>query len=417
MSSTLKLPRPGTRTRALYDLLARTEFGVRWSVAQAEYCRDLPGLPALTGARYKRSGMEVSRLLRKFADRVSGDSYGRNLYILKPIYRSLLTAPRPLAVLAQKEEEIKRETDRGGARRTSLKPSDLKPGDKIRCTDPEGYAGLKLGGVYTVHSCAGEFITTDEPIHGAAGNLSRGAVYANRFELVRNPQRITGPSDPSKRRWKVGDRVRVVYSGPGLLGKEGEVVTVLGYNGCNNVYIDESKGGLYEDQLELVEPAPVPSAPERSIPRKCGLPGCTNPACTAPKLVSVFKPGDRVEVVEALGSGHYLQLGSVHTVASAGRYVHLEGHGDDGWFPHRFRLAKDEPKPVSVQPFNQAIPGSSSLHWLGRKDAQQMAQDLEAAQAMIFRALEQVKLKEHTDTLQPALDLVSNAALKLRALG
>jgi hypothetical protein len=85
---TLKLPRLGTRTRAVVDTLyvahERGDY-VSWGTAKAEYCA-----PTLTLKRLNEThaGMELSRILRKHAVRIK-----RGQYKLKNYYAALYKPP------------------------------------------------------------------------------------------------------------------------------------------------------------------------------------------------------------------------------------------------------------------------------------------------------------------------------------
>lgn len=83
--SEIKIPRPGTRVRAVFDrLYADTNEGMRtlWSEAKSAYDNHTP---AHNAHSKQYSGMELARILRKYADRME-----RGQYRMKEDYHDLV---------------------------------------------------------------------------------------------------------------------------------------------------------------------------------------------------------------------------------------------------------------------------------------------------------------------------------------
>jgi hypothetical protein len=172
---THKLPRPGTRRRALFDVLLKNAMEAKyttWSEAKNAYDNHPPAYPVRGHSRYipgkgvmsdprNYSGMEVSRMLKKFTRKISRGVYRLNDEFLTP-HLPQITA-------------------------FDSKGNTIKPGDKIEANP--GGAALTFGKIYTVthitknvrDDARYNFVHVEGDRPGSAGH------FGTRFIKVTNP--------------------------------------------------------------------------------------------------------------------------------------------------------------------------------------------------------------------------------------
>jgi len=170
---TFKIPRPGTRTRAVFDLIYKNEMQgkpTRWRDAKAAYDAVLPALDKNAG---RFSGLAITRLLHRFAFRVA-----RGLYEMDGDWYNT----------AQIERIKSQSTHAEQPTALDIHGRELHVNDLIRL-DPNtkiSISGLIQGKIYTIVSIGSEvgrgqhnFVQTNvdiEPVH-----------FGMRFERVEAP--------------------------------------------------------------------------------------------------------------------------------------------------------------------------------------------------------------------------------------
>ena len=188
---TMKLPRKGTRVRAVFDELfagRKDALPVQWKRLGQVYGAETPTSRAYGAHSMQYVGMELARILKKYADRVSrgyyrmkDEWYDAAKYPLKAVPLPPEKIPNPFAHCALGPE--------GGP------GAPFQAGDQVICTDAgspgnhlENDRGYTIKQVYKEDYCpCGWMVYVDTPEHGQV------AVFSSRFKLAPKPETKPGP--------------------------------------------------------------------------------------------------------------------------------------------------------------------------------------------------------------------------------